>query len=33
MSRNEGILGRDILNHLRLVFDGVALEWTQDKLP
>jgi hypothetical protein len=24
-----GILGRDVLNHLRLLFDGPALSWSQ----
>lgn len=28
-----GIIGRDILNHLSLVFDGPGLNWTEGKLP
>jgi hypothetical protein len=30
ISENEdGILGRDILNHLKLLFDGKNLEWSE----
>jgi len=25
----QGVLGRDVLNHLRLLFDGPAQEWSQ----
>lgn len=25
----QGVLGRDVLNHLRLLFDGPAQQWSQ----
>jgi len=32
VSENEdGILGRDILNHLKLLFDGKNLEWSESE--
>lgn len=26
---SQGVLGRDVLNHLRLLFDGPARQWSQ----
>src|SRR2546429_6318048 len=29
IEQGEGVLGRDILNHLNVVFDGLRLTWSQ----